>query len=116
MRVPYPPNQGDPEDEIVVEGEEGGGDTGAGLCLADTGGDAFLTSCGANGTVWIVIPHSDGSYLESRYLYDNGHPGQVLTVDPLYNRAPVYCFNEENPGSAYWQTFSAEPILLGPKR
>lgn len=53
--------------------------------------------------------------LESRYLYDNGHPGQVLTVDPLYNRAPVYCFNEENPGSAYWQTFSAEPILLRAK-
>ena len=113
---PDPPNQGDPEDEIVVEGEENGGETGQGLCLADTGGYAFLTACGANGTVWIVIPHTDGYYLESRYLYNNGDPNQVLTVDPLDNGASVYCFNEENPGSAYWQTFSSVYGLLGPKR
>src|ERR1700691_5212676 len=90
---PPPPDQNDPEDEIVVEGESDD-DTAAGDCLADTGGYAFLTTCGADGTVWIVIPHSDGYYLESRYLLDNGDPGQVLTVDPVDNGASVYCFNE----------------------
>jgi hypothetical protein len=114
-KKPTPPDQGDTEDEIVVEGEEDN-DAGAGLCVADTGGDAFMTSCGADGTVWIVIPHTDGYYLESRYLYDNGDPNQVLTVDPLDSGASVYCFNEENPGSAYWQTWSSNYLVLGPNR
>jgi hypothetical protein len=113
---PTPPDQNDPEDEVVVEGEEGGGDDGEGLCLADTGGDAYLASCGANGTVWIVIPHNDGYYLESRYLYNNGHPNQVLTIDPLSQDSPIYCHTAENPGSPYWQTFSSVYQLLGPKQ
>ncbi len=55
------------------EGTKGGNDSNAGLCLADTtanGGNVFLTACGADGTVWIAIAHSNGYYLESRWWYD----------------------------------------------
>jgi hypothetical protein len=81
-----------------------------GLCLADTFGDAYLASCGANGTIWLVIPHSDGAYLESRYTVDNGIP-EVLTVDPLYSGSELYVYAPEQPGSAYWQTWSGFPSL-----
>jgi hypothetical protein len=94
-------NNEDNEDELV--------DSSNGKCLTDTGlnvGDrAWWGPCGANGTVWIWIPHSDGYYLFSRYSINNGYP-LCLTVDPLSNGAAVYLYVAENPGSAYWQTFS----------
>jgi hypothetical protein len=94
-------NDGDNEDELV--------DSSTGQCLTDTGlspgVDARWGPCGANGTVWIWVPHSDGYYLYSRYSVDD-HKSMVLTVDPLSNDAPMYVDIGANPGSAYWQTFS----------
>lgn len=81
-----------------------------GLCLADTFGDAYLANCSADGTIWLVVPHSDGAYLENRYALDNGYT-EVLTADPLYNGADLYIYAEEQPGSAYWQTWSGYPSL-----
>jgi hypothetical protein len=93
--------QGDAEDE-----EE---DSSDGLCLADTGlrpgARATLAPCGANGTVWIWVHHSDGYYIYSRYSVDHGD-SMVLTVDPLSNGAPVYLDIGANPGGPYWQTFT----------
>jgi hypothetical protein len=95
-------DEGDQEDEAEDENDES-------LCLMDTGlrpgVDASLGSCGANGTVWIWVPHSDGYYLYSRYSVDNGD-SMVLTVDPLSNGAAVYVDIGANPGGPYWQTFS----------
>jgi hypothetical protein len=79
-----------------------------GLCLADTFGDAYLASCGADGTIWLVVPHSDGAYLESRYTVDNGIP-EVLTADPLSNNSLLYAEAPANPGSPYWQTWTGYP-------
>jgi hypothetical protein len=81
------------------------------ICLtnADTGltpgVDATWQPCGADGTVWIEVPHSDGDYLYSRYSVDN-EDSMVLTADPLENDAPLFVTIGANPGSAYWQTWS----------
>jgi hypothetical protein len=95
--------QGDPEDEAEDESDPS-------LCLQDTGlrpgVDASWGPCGANGTVWIWVPHSDGYYLYSRYSVDNHVPALVLTVDPLSNGAKVFVAIGANPGGAYWQTFN----------
>ena len=61
--------------------------------------------CGANGTVWILVPHSDGAYMYSRYSVDN-HDAMVLTADPLTSGARMYVDIAANPGSPYWQTFT----------
>jgi hypothetical protein len=98
-------NQGDDEEEEQVEGEEGGGTDDEGLCLADTGGYAYLASCGADGTVWIVVPHTDGDYIYSRYTVDEGRP-MVLTADPVTNGARLFVAIAAQPGSADWQTWS----------
>jgi hypothetical protein len=89
--------------------EDGGTDPEEGLCLAMTdayNGDAYWTSCGANGTVWIAEPHSDGYYLESRWWYNQGVPNEVLTADPVANDSVLFAAPGEAPGGAYWQTFS----------
>lgn len=95
-------DEGNPEDEI-----EDAGDTS--LCLTDTGlnpgVDAWWGPCGADGTVWIWVPHSDGYYLYSRYSVDD-RDSMVLTVDPLSNGAALYVDIGANPGGPYWQTFS----------
>jgi hypothetical protein len=95
-------NDGDQEDEMEDENDTN-------LCLTDTGltpgVDAWLGPCGADGTVWIWVPHYDGYYLYSRYSVDNGD-AMVLTVDPLSNGAAVYMDIGANPGGPYWQTFS----------
>ena len=105
------PNDEDPGDE-QDELQENGTD----LCLADTGlspfVDAKFTACGANGTVWIVVPHSDGDYLYSRYSVDNGDP-MVLTTEPGNGNA-LYVYYPENSGSAYWQTWSYYPYNTQP--
>lgn len=98
-------DQGDDEEEEQVEGEEGGGTDDEGLCLADTGGYAYLASCGADGTVWIVVPHTDGDYLYSRYTVDEGN-SMVLTADPVTNGARLFVAIAAQPGSADWQTWS----------
>jgi hypothetical protein len=95
-------NNGDDEDEMEDENDPS-------LCLTDTGltpgVDAWFGPCGADGTVWIWVPHYDGYYLYSRYSVDNGD-SMVLTVDPLSNGAAVYVDIGANPGGPYWQTFS----------
>jgi hypothetical protein len=79
-----------------------------GLCLADTFGYAYLASCGANGTIWLVVPHNDGAYLESRYALDNGQT-EVLTADPVADGARLYIYDPEQSGSPYWQTWTGYP-------
>jgi hypothetical protein len=96
------------DDDGDTEGEiEDDSDTS--LCLADTGltpgVHATWQPCGADGTVWIEVPHSDGDYLYSRYSVDN-EDSMVLTADPLENDAPLFVTIGANPGSAYWQTWS----------
>ncbi len=81
-----------------------------GLCLADTGGYAYLTTCEANGTYWFVVPHNDGAYLESRYE-DGLGVSDDLTADPLTNNARLYVHAPANSGSAYWQTWTGYPSL-----
>src|ERR1700689_1743709 len=53
-------NDGDDEEEV----EEESNDEPTDLCLQDTGlrvgVDATWGPCGANGTVWIFVPHNDG--------------------------------------------------------
>jgi hypothetical protein len=82
----------------------------AGECVEDTGettgDDASFGTCGANGTVWILVPHGGGYYLKSRFAEDHGNISMVLSVDPLSNGAPVYVAAPANPGSPYWQTFT----------
>jgi hypothetical protein len=95
------PDDGDNEYELE--------DSSNGLCLTDTGlslyDQAWLGPCGADGTVWVWIPDSDGYRLFSRYSIDNGYP-LCLTVDPLSNGAAVYLYVAEPPGGAFWQNFS----------
>ncbi len=86
-------------------GAAGDGDPDAGLCLADTGGDAFMTACGANGTVWIAIPHNDGVWLYSRYTVNNHNP-EVLTANTANPGAPLYVtLSDSSPGGP-WQTWN----------
>lgn len=95
--------EGDEEDELEDENDTS-------LCLTDTGlrpgVDAWLGPCGANGTVWIWVRHTDGYYLYSRYSVDNHVPALVLTVNPLSNHSAVHVDIGANPGGADWQTFS----------
>jgi hypothetical protein len=90
-------DQGESEDEDAPE---------LGECLAATGGYAYLANCGADGTVWIAVPHSDGYYLESRYSVDNNLADSVLTADPLAGYARLYVYTPEQPGGPWWQTWS----------
>jgi hypothetical protein len=94
-------NNGDNEDEIEDESN--------GLCLQDTGLQngvaAHWGACGANGTVWILVPHTDGAYIYSRYSVDH-FDSKVLTANPLRDGAAFYVDTAANPGSADWQTFT----------
>ena len=85
--------------------DDGGSDPDAGLCLADTGGNAYMTSCGANGTVWIAIPHNDGYWLYSRYTVDEDH-SEVLTSNTTGEGAQLFVtLSDANPGGP-WQTWN----------
>jgi hypothetical protein len=94
---------GDDDDEIED-------DNGFGLCLADTGQssgvDANWQACGANGTVWVVVPHTDGDYLYSRFALNRGK-SLVLTSNGLGNGIPLFVAAPTGPGGAYWQTWAA---------
>lgn len=83
-----------------------------GECLADTGLRAGVRAnwqtCGANGTVWILVPHSNGAYLESRFAVDRGTL-LVLTANATSPGTPLYVGNPSNPGSPYWQTWTFFP-------
>jgi hypothetical protein len=83
-----------------------------GECLADTGlsagAPANWQACGANGTVWILVPHSDGAYMESRFAVNRGTL-LVLTANSPTPGTQLYVGNPTNPGSAFWQTFSFYP-------
>jgi hypothetical protein len=81
-----------------------------GLCMADTGGYAYLTTCGADGTYWFVVPHNDGAYLESRYE-DGLGVSDDLTADPVANGARLFVSGPAQSGSPYWQTWTGYPSL-----
>ena len=97
------------EDSNGDEEEEIEDDNGEGLCLADTGlsfgADANWQACGANGTVWVRVPHSDGVYLYSRFALNRG-VSLVLTSYGLGNGIPLFVADPIAPGGAYWQTWA----------
>jgi hypothetical protein len=86
-------------------GSSGDGDPDAGLCLADTGGDAFMTSCGADGTVWIAIPHNDGYWLYSRYTVDEDD-SEVLTSNTTGDGAQLFVTLSDANAGGPWQTWN----------
>jgi hypothetical protein len=103
------------EKEIQSEGDEHGdsadtdennGGEQAGLCLQSTGGNVVFAACGGNGTVWVAVPHGNGSYLINRYLYDRGIT-EVLTVRATTNGYHLYVASEGTSGT--WQTWSWNP-------
>lgn len=55
--------------------------------------------------MWILVPHTDGAYMYSRYSVDR-HIPKVLTADPLSFGASFYVREAAAPGSPYWQTFT----------
>jgi hypothetical protein len=83
-----------------------------GECLADTGLSAGVhanwQACGANGTVWILVPHSNGAYMESRFAVDRGTL-LVLTANGTSPGTQLYVGNPSNPGSPFWQTWTFFP-------
>jgi hypothetical protein len=92
-----------PEGEEQSQGDDGGNDAGqesTGLCLASTGGTAYMTNCGAPGTVWIAEQHNDGWRLASRWMWNTYGINEVLTA-PLDQNADLFV---ELPSSA-WQTW-----------
>ncbi len=91
------------EEEPESDGEVNGGQTDNGLCLQSTGGNADFANCSDNGTVWIEVPHGDGSYLINRYLYDHGST-EVLTVRATINNYHLYVTSEGVSGT--WQTWT----------
>lgn len=82
---------GGQEGEEKDVGAAGDGDPDAGLCLATTDpnpvdGDTtnvYMTTCGAQGTVWIALPNGNPNeyYLESRWWYNQGVPSMVLSTN-----------------------------------
>lgn len=80
-----------------------------GDCLADTGLSAGVhanwQACGANGTVWILVPHTDGAYMESRFAFNRGIT-LVLTANAAAPGTQLYVRGPSNPGSPYWQTWT----------
>jgi hypothetical protein len=86
-------------------GSDSDGDPDAGLCLADTGGDAFMTSCGADGTVWIAIPHNDGYWLYSRYTVDEDN-SEVLTSNTTGDGAQLFVTLSDANSGGPWQTWN----------
>jgi len=98
-------DDGGQQGEEQDTGSAGDGDPDAGLCLADTGGYAYMTSCGANGTYWIAIPHSDGYWLYSRYTVNNHNP-EVLTSNTTADGARLFVtLSDSSPGGP-WQTWN----------
>jgi hypothetical protein len=98
-------NDGGQQGEEQDTGSAGDGDPDAGLCLADTGGYAYMTSCGANGTVWIAIPHNDGYWLYSRYTVNNHNP-EVLTSSSTADGTRLFVeLSDSSPGGP-WQTWN----------
>jgi len=103
------PDKGDDDEELKVANEANGEGVDAGLCLAATGGLAHYTTCGANGTVWVEVPHSNGHYLVSRWSLDHGNPNSTLSIDPLRADSDMFVYTPQSPGSPFWQTFSEFP-------
>ena len=96
---------GGQEGEEQDTGSAGDGNPDANLCLADTGGYAYMTSCGANGTIWIAIPHNDGYWLYSRYTVNQGH-AEVLTSNTTADGTRLYVtISDSSPGGP-WQTWN----------
>jgi hypothetical protein len=85
------------------------GDPSENQCLADTGlsvgVNANFQNCGANGTVWVLVPHSNGAYLESRFALNRGEL-LVLTANSASHFTQLYVNSPADPGSVFWQTFS----------
>jgi hypothetical protein len=54
------------------------------LCLAITARDqeAYLATCGANGTVWVSVQSGDGALLYSRFLLNEGSQYVIAVNSP----------------------------------
>jgi hypothetical protein len=60
-----------------------------GLCLADTGGNAYLAGCGDNGTYWIAVASGTGYYLYNKYEL-NRDAQYVLAANNPSGSVPAY--------------------------
>jgi hypothetical protein len=100
---------GGEEEEPQSDGEDDGGTTDNGLCMQSTGGNLKFAGCSANGTVWIQVPHANGSYLINRYLYNQGII-KVLTVRATTNGDHLYVQSEGVSGT--WQNWTWRNIFL----
>lgn len=98
-------SEGDEQGDSADTDENNGGEQ-AGLCLQSTGGNVIFAACGASGTVWIAVPHGNGSYLINRYLYDRGIT-EVLSVRATINGYHLYVASEGTSGT--WQTWTWHP-------
>jgi hypothetical protein len=96
---------GGEEGEEQDEGASGDGDPDAGLCFADTGGNAFMTACGANGTIWVAVTHNDGDYLYSRYTVNQGH-SEGLTAQGTNPGTRLYVTVTGGPDWQTWNWYS----------
>jgi hypothetical protein len=108
----------DPVSRMVVDTNSDGyweaefktyADGNGAFCLASTGlsvgAHASWQHCGANGTVWVLVPHNNGAYLESRYALDRGYL-LVLTANGTTPFTQLYVNSPYAPGSIYWQTWT----------
>jgi hypothetical protein len=61
------------------------------LCLAVTARDeeAFLATCGANGTVWLSVQSGNGALLYSRFLLNEGSQYVIAVNSPAVNSSVV---------------------------
>jgi hypothetical protein len=99
------------EEKDTGSADNGDGDPDAGLCLAQTEpnpytgytGDVYMTTCGANGTVWIAYPHGSGYYLESRWWYNEGVHNEILSTGATSNGSALFV---SPASSTYWRTWS----------
>jgi hypothetical protein len=109
---------GGKEEEPESDGEGAGSSTDDGDCLQSTSfdGTVSIASCSQNGTFWIQVPHSNGSYLINRYEYDHGNKGQVLSVVNDSNGKDLILDSEGSGWQTWtWSTFFIEnsPELTG---
>lgn len=84
----------------------------SGLCLADTGGDASLEGCSADGTVFIPVQNGDGDFLYSRYYLNLGKQEVLAVYNPygawngVYIPLQVVPVSELN--SSWWYRWGFE--------
>lgn len=73
------------------------------LCMAATANaaEAYLATCGANGTVWLAVQSGDGTLLYSRFLLNRGFR-DVIAVDSPSTDAGVIAIPESGVGGNWF--------------